>query len=115
MSNVQKARIEEKACPMFDAACALRVAEHVASFMTQPFSVEQAKQLIEEKCGRYVKGKHKGELRGYAYLRVCTVGGWKFNGPGQGNGFVAYPGKLYGLTIADFDGHPYLAVGLTNI
>ncbi len=113
--NVQRATIQEKACPMATPACAERVAEYVQSFMCQPFTIEQARQLIEEKCGRYAKGKNKGQIRGWAYLKVCTVGGWKTNGPGERNGFVAYPGKVYGLTIADFNGDPYLAVGLTNL
>lgn len=109
--SVQVARFQEKSCPMAQPVCAERVAEHIASFMVQPFTKEQAMEMIEKECGRYVKGKNKGALRGWAHITLCVEGGWKYEGPGERNGFVAYPGKIYGITISDFNGNPYISVG----
>lgn len=33
---------------------------------------------IEAQCGRFAKGKRKGELRGWIVYRKCRVGGWCF-------------------------------------
>ena len=109
--TVQFARIEQKECPMFDPNCLQRVAELIATYRVQPFTPEDAKALIEKTCGRYVRGKHKGEIRGYAHIRVCTVGGWQVLGPGQGNGRVVYPGRVLSVTIVDFVGNAYLKEG----
>jgi len=108
----QRAVIETKEAPMFDANVAARVAEHVASFMVQPFSVADALALIEKQCGRYTRGAHKGHLRGWAAVSRVVEGGWKKDGPGEGNGHVEYPGRVTGVVIADrFSGKQYLAVG----
>jgi hypothetical protein len=96
---------------MANPTCAETVAKHIARFMAQPFTEEQAAKLVEEKCGRYTRGKNKGQLRGYAYIEVCTVGGWRLYGPGERNGGVCYPGTVLSVTIADFNGNAYLSVG----
>ena len=70
-----------------------------------------AMALIEEKCGRYTKGKHKGELRGWASIEVVTEGGWKRHGPGERNGRVVRPGSVLSINIGDdFSGKTYLVV-----
>lgn len=100
-NGVQYASFEVKRCPMFDPICAAKVAEHIAHFQVQPFSPAAAMALIEQKCGRYVRGKHKGELRGWATIKRCTVGGWMRYGPGECNGRVVYPGTLMSVSIGD--------------
>jgi len=92
---------------MHDEACAARVIEHVGSFYCQPFD---AAKLVEERCGRYVRGKHAGKLRGWASLEVVTVGGWKKDAPGYGSGRVVRPGQLLSVRITDFNGKTYLEV-----
>lgn len=104
----QFARIETKQCPMFEDACAARVAEWVGGFYCQPFD---AVSLVEKQCGRYVRGKHAGKLRGWATIRVVTEGGWLKLGPGQGHGRVVRPGTVLSVTIADFNGKQYLTAG----
>jgi hypothetical protein len=69
-----------------------------------------AMALIEERCGRFVRGAHVGKLRGWANIEVCTEGGWQKLGPGQGNGRVLRPGQIVGLSITDFNGKAYLEV-----
>lgn len=108
--GTQYASVTIKQGPMHDPAFATRVCEHVAAFMVQPFSVADAAKLVEEKCGRFVRGAHKGALRGWGYIEVVTEGGWKRHGPGQGNGRVVYPGTVLSVTIRDFDGRAYLEV-----
>ncbi len=107
--GVQRASIQTRTVPMFDDVAARTVAGHLAKMMVQPFTVEQALALIEEKCGRYVRGKHEGQLRGWASISLCTEGGWKRHGPGERNGRVVYPGQIVGISIGDdFSGKTYL-------
>jgi hypothetical protein len=109
--GVQYATITVKRCPMADPACAAKVAEHIATFYCQPFTAEQALALIEERCGRFVRGPKKGLLRGWAAIEVVTEGGWRRHGPGEGNGRVVRPGQILGITIGDdFSGKTYLEV-----
>lgn len=69
-----------------------------------------ATKLVEERCGRYQRGAHAGQLRGWAEIDVCTEGGWKKNGPGERNGRVVYPGTVVHIRINDFNGNAYLEV-----
>lgn len=112
----QYASVTVKRCPMSDPQCATTVIAQIASLYPQavdaggnptPFD---AATLVEERCGRYVRGAHKGQLRGWAELEVVAEGGWKKGGPGQGNGRVLFPGALLSVRIADFAGKAYLSV-----
>ena len=68
--------------------------------------------LIEERCGRFVRGPKKGQLRGWAAIEVVTEGGWKKSGPGERNGHVVRPGQILSISIGDdFSGKTYLEVG----
>jgi hypothetical protein len=108
MSGVQYAKFTGKRAPMFDAACAARVVEQVARFYAPGFD---AAALVEAACGRYTRGKHKGALRGWATVTVCTEGGWRRHGPGERNGGVCYPGTVVGVSISDdYSGKVYLEV-----
>lgn len=108
--GVQYASVVIKRCPMHDDTCAARVAEQIAARMVQPFTPADALKLIEEKCGRFTRGAHKGRLRGWASIEVVTEGGWKRHGPGERHGGVVYPGTVLGISIGDdFTGTTYLA------
>jgi hypothetical protein len=110
-NGVQYASTTVKRCPMADEACALRVAEQIAARMVQPFTAADALRLIEERCGRFVRGRNKGRLRGWASIEIVTEGGWKKHGPGERNGRVVYPGTILGISIGDdFSGRTYLEV-----
>jgi hypothetical protein len=76
----------------------------------QPARPFDAMALLEERCGRYTRGAHKGQLRGWAHIEVVVEGGWQRMGPGEGNGRVAYPGTILGIAIVDFNGRAYLEV-----
>lgn len=116
--GVQYANTRVSKCPMFDDACAQRVAaliqeRYTRAFETGATSEEKpfdAMALIEEHCGRYVRGAHKGQLRGWAEIEVCTEGGWRRLGPGHGHGYVLRPGQLVSIRITAFDGTCYLEV-----
>lgn len=114
--GVQYATITTKRCPLFDDACAEKVVGLVAAFYPPAADGMPdrnfAAQLIAERCGRYVRGKNVGKLRGWASIRICTEGGWKRHGPGERNGRVIYPGVILGVSIGDdFSGKTYLEVG----
>jgi hypothetical protein len=96
----QYAKMQTKACPMHDPACAEKIIEHIANFYPPGFD---AVALVEKHCGRYTRGKHVGALRGWAHVTVCVEGGWL-------RGRVAYPGTVIGITISDFNGTVYLEV-----
>lgn len=106
-NGVQYASTTIKKCPMFDDVCAAKVIEHIGNQYPQPFD---ATALVEEKCGRFVRGKHVGKLRGWAEIEVVVVGGWKKDGPGYRNGRVVRPGTILGIRIVDFNGKSYLGV-----
>ena len=109
--GTQYASVTTKRCPMFDPACAARVAEYVAERQVQPFTVADALALIETACGRYARGAHKGHLRGWASIQVVTEGGWLRHGPGEGNGRVVYPNTVLEVSVGnDFSGETYLTV-----
>lgn len=112
LDGVQYADTKTSKCPMFDEACARRVAGLISErYQTTAADPFDGMALIEEKCGRFVRGAHKGQLRGWAEIEICTEGGWRRLGPGQGNGRVLRPGQLVGVRITAFDGTCYLAVG----
>lgn len=106
--GVQYASLATKSCPMHDPVCAAKVAEHVARFYSPGFD---AAALLEERCGRFQRGAHAGQLRGWAKITICTEGGWLRHGSGERNGRVVYPGTVLGVEISDFNGKVYLAVG----
>jgi hypothetical protein len=107
-NGVQYASTVTKRCPMSDPICAAKVAEHISAFYPQPFD---APALIEQRCGRFVRGAKKGLLRGWANIEVVTEGGWKRHGPGEGNGRVVRPGQILSINIGDdFSGKTYLEV-----
>ena len=109
--GVQYASTVTKRCPMADPVCAAKVAEQISAFYPQPFTAEQATALIEERCGRYVRGRNKGLLRGWASIQVVTEGGWQRHGPGERDGGVIYPGRILSISIGDdFSGKTYLEV-----
>jgi hypothetical protein len=93
-----------KRCPMSDDACAARVTEHVQ----QLSPCVDAAALVEQSCGRYTRGKHKGKLRGWASVEVVTSGGWKRTGYEEGR--VVYPGAILSVRIDDFNGKSLLEV-----
>lgn len=105
--GVQRARTTLKRCPLFDPACAAAVAQHVGAFYPQPFD---AAALLETQCGRYTRGVHAGQLRGWAEVEVVTEGGWKRSGPGERNGRVVRPGQVLSVRVTAYDGRPYLEV-----
>ena len=134
--GIQVASTVFKRVPMFDPVCAAVVAGHIAKFYggaggpctcpggpakhdfdndacdSKKVVPYNAMPLIEAKCGRYTKGKHKGALRGWASIEVVTEGGWKRHGPGERNGRVVYPGTVLSVSIGDdFSGKTYLEVG----
>ena len=105
----QYARLTTKRCPMHDPSCAAKVTEAIIRFFSAEFN---AVALIEERCGRFTRGAHKGQLRGWAEIDIVTEGGWRRNGPGEGNGRVLYPGTVYAVRILPFQGPAYLEVSL---
>ena len=104
-NGVQYASTIVKVCPMYDDTCAAWVIEQIASLYAPSFD---AKALVEERCGRFVRGAHVGKLRGWAEIEVVTEGGWRRYGPGERNGRVVYPRAVLGIRIVDFNGKPYL-------
>ena len=105
---VQYAKTTVHECYLSDPACAAKVAEQIAKFYPQPFD---AMAMLEKECGRYVKGAHKGQLRGYAAIHVVSEGGWQRLGPGEGNGRVRRPGTVLKVVVIDrFTGKVYLEV-----
>jgi hypothetical protein len=113
--GVQYCKITVKSCPMFDPNCAAKIAEHVVHFRVQPFTKDEALALIEKCCGRYSRGKHVGQLRGWAEVHVCTEGGWWRLGPGERNGRVLYPGMLIAVVIRDYNGKVLFEEGLVRM
>ncbi len=108
-NGVQYASFETKRCPMSDDICAAKVIEHIASLSVQPFTVADAFDLVESKCGRFTRGKTPGALRGWASITICTVGGWMRRGYDAGH--VVYPGTLVSVRISDYNDKIYLEIG----
>src|SRR5436190_3689548 len=105
LNGVQYASFETKRCPMSDDICAAKVIEHIANLSTQPFTIADAFDLVESKCGRFTRGKTPGALRGWASITICTVGGWTRK---DGYGHVVYPGTLVRVRISDYNDKTYL-------
>lgn len=84
--------------------------EHTAVCDSRRAIPFNAAALVEEKCGRFVRGQHAGKLRGWAHIEVVTEGGWKKYGPGERNGRVVRPGQVLGIKIVAFGGKTYLEV-----
>ena len=97
---------------MFDDVCRRTVTAHIENTMTRNSAGEltvDVGALLVEKCGLYIRGSHKGKLRGWAIIKVCTVGGWLKDGPGYMNGKVVLPGSILSIEIKDFNGKVYAA------
>ena len=109
MSTIQYARTETKSCPLTEEVCLDRVADLVSQRYPQPFTKDEARDLIIEKCGRYTKGKNAGKVRGWAYIEVVVEGGWKKDGPGYMNGHVVRPGRVLSIHIRDYVGKVYFS------
>jgi len=58
-------------------------------------------EQIEEKLGRYTKGKRKGELRGKLAWFKCTRGGWLKYSREYMDGTVIKPGQTWGYKVVD--------------
>jgi len=98
---------------MYDAAILAHVIGIIINQSTRncagEMTIDPAK-FIEEKCGRYARGKHAGQLRGWATWTYVLHGGWTIDGPGAGNGHVVRPGQFISLVVADFNGNPYFTL-----
>ncbi len=70
----QYATTISKRAPMSEELVARKVAEQIAAFYPQPFTVDQAMALIEERCGRFARGRHKGQLSGHLPIGCSTPG-----------------------------------------
>jgi hypothetical protein len=68
----------------------------------QPFTPEDAIQLMAEYCGVYKRGAHIGHIKGWAYMTVCVEGGWYRRDYGKGG--VLRPGTVLSLEIRDYNG-----------
>jgi hypothetical protein len=86
------------------------VLEHTPECATQTRIPFDAAALVEKACGRFVRGAHAGQLRGWATLEVVTEGGWQRTAEAFRGGRVVRPGQILGITISDFTGKPYLEV-----
>ena len=106
-NGVQYAATTFRSCPMHEDACAARIIEQIATFYPSSFD---ATALVEQACGRFARGAHKGQLRGWASIEVVTEGGWRRAGPGEGHGRVLYPGRVVSVRVTDFHGNAYLNV-----
>jgi hypothetical protein len=96
-----------KSGPMHDDAIAARVVDMVN--FRNPAGFDSS-ALINEKCGRYVRGQHTGKLRGWATWTFVTCGGWKKDGPGYLNGHVVPPGSITSIVISDYSGKVYFSI-----
>lgn len=90
---------------MCDDGCAKKIIEHVATFAG--FGTD-TQATVEKACGRYVRGKNKGKLRGWAHVEVVAEGGWQVLGQGERNGRVLYPNTITKIVISDFAGKELL-------
>lgn len=53
---------------------------------------------LAAKCGRFVRGKHKGKVRGWIVWRKCIEGGWNFKLNG-----VVKPGMMFARFCLTYD------------
>lgn len=111
--SITYARTAVKSAPMHDPHVARKAAEWVEHFLPRNGDGEtgvDALALIEEKCGRSTRGKHKGELRGYLEVLYVERGGWRKTG-GYMQGYPVRPGAVLGMKITGWSGQIYLAYG----
>ena len=71
--------------------------EFGANYACKIFGLTESE--LEEKTGRYVRGKRKGQLKGKLVWLHCTSGGW-LSKP-YGGGMVVKPGTRAGHKIVD--------------
>lgn len=103
------ASFNAKSGPMHDDTIAAKVIEMIQGFYPNGVGQVDAAKLVEEKCGRFVRGKNKGKLRGWATWEFCSRGGWHRRHPGD-YGHVVYPGAVMKVEIKPYLGEPYLSV-----
>jgi hypothetical protein len=99
---------------MYNAGVLEKAAEHITNMSTRNSEGKLSFDpitLIEERCGRYTRGKHKGELRGTLHVLYAERGGWIKKGPGYMNGRVTLPGQVHGIKITTWAGNTLLAYG----
>lgn len=89
--------------PLFDHNVLGKTVQHISDLCG--VDSEEAMAMLEKHCGRYVRGKHKGELRGYVAVSYCREGGWLRTGS---EGRVVYPGTILGLEVCGFNGEEML-------
>ncbi len=91
--------------PLFDDAIAAQV---IAAIQKNVVVGVDPAAILEEKCGRYIRGKHTGKLRGWATWTFVVKGGWIKLGPGHLNGRVVAPGAVLSVEVTDYMGKPLL-------
>ena len=100
--------------PMWDPQVFARAVEHITAMSTRNgeggMTYDPA-AMLEGNCGRYSRGKHKGEIRGWMHIKYVSRGGWLKAGPGYMNGGVVRPDTILGLTVTDFNGKIYYEIG----
>lgn len=97
--------------PMFDSNVVEKTLEHIKTLCNM--DREEAMNMLEKQCGRYTRGKHKGELRGYVAVTYCVEGGWLRTGASGTHGpegRVVYPNTLTNLEICGFGGEELLKI-----
>lgn len=82
-----------------------------SAWLSQDFGRDYAMRIfdlteeeLEEKVGRFVRGKRKGELKGKIIWQHATRGGWVKTGSYnqdqmRGSGYVVKPGKRWGHSV----------------
>ena len=94
---------------MYDPRVFSEVVSIIGNSCTRTGTVD-IPSLIEKKCGRYVRGKHQGKLRGWATWTFVIQGGWLKDGPGYMNGYVVRPGQYLDIQITDYNGKVFMEV-----
>jgi len=108
-----RAEIGSKRGPLYDTRVLATVVGIIENASTRTGTGElnlDVPALIEQRCGRYVRGKHQGEIRGWATWQFVLRGGWVKDGHGYLNGHVVRPGQIVSLVVSDFSGKIYLEV-----
>lgn len=55
-------------------------------------------EQVEAQCGRFARGQHKGNLRGWIVYRKCVEGGWSYGVHG-----VIRPAMIFAAFCSTFD------------
>lgn len=97
--------------PLHDQKILDEVVKMVEHFESSGVARANGLEILEQRCGRFVQGKHVGELRGWASWTFVRSGGWLKSGPGYRNGGVVRPGDVVALEVTDFSGKQFVAYG----